>query len=160
MPSGTMAQSIALLIHSQRSKSTVTTTSSNNSFRPKRFACHHTSHLLLWEENSCKELSNMDAVEIKTKGQMEGSRIHVPPLCYEDVLQCFMRERENNSIQKSMSLGEDGLSTLMIELPHRELGGKLTPWRDVLDMAKLCKDEEVKFHCDGARIFEASAGYG
>merc|ERR1719276_761218 len=59
-----------------------------------------------------------------------------------------------------MALVETGLSTLIIELPHRELGGRLTPWEDVISIGELCKKNGVKYHCDGARIFEASAGYG
>ena len=44
-------------------------------------------------------------------------------------------------------------------MPHRELGGKLTRWKDVLNISDRCKRKGIKFHCDGARIFEASAGY-
>ena len=55
---------------------------------------------------------------------------------------------------------QDGLHTLIIELPHRELGGKLTPWDEVLQIGQLCQQYGVNYHCDGARIFEASAGYG
>ncbi|KAL3909266.1 MAG: hypothetical protein SGILL_008154 [Bacillariaceae sp.] len=57
-----------------------------------------------------------------------------------------------------MSLDE--VSTLILELPHRELGGKLTPYEDIVKMRKHTKAHSVAFHCDGARIFEASAGYG
>jgi uncharacterized protein YkuJ len=48
---------------------------------------------------------------------------------------------------------------LILELPHRELGGKLTPWNDVLAMQQTLRSKGVAFHCDGARIFEATAGY-
>jgi threonine aldolase len=47
-----------------------------------------------------------------------------------------------------------------LELPHQEFGGKSTPWDDVLSIGELCNKEGIKFHSDGARIFEASAGYG
>ena len=50
--------------------------------------------------------------------------------------------------------------TLMLELPHREIGGKLTPWAEVQDISALCRERGIRFHCDGARIFEASVGYG
>jgi hypothetical protein len=52
------------------------------------------------------------------------------------------------------------VSTLILELPHREVGGKLTPWDEVEGMSRLCEKRGMRFHCDGARIFEASAGYG
>ena len=52
------------------------------------------------------------------------------------------------------------ISTIILELPHREIGGKLTPWDEVEEISKLCKERGIQFHCDGARIFEASVGYG
>lgn len=52
----------------------------------------------------------------------------------------------------------DEISTLFVELPHRELGGKITPWEDILKMQQLCKNEKIAFYCDGARIFEATTG--
>lgn len=52
------------------------------------------------------------------------------------------------------------VSTLMLELPHREIGGKLTPWDEVEEISRLCESRGIQLHCDGARIFEASAGYG
>ncbi len=152
MPSGVMAQSIALLIHS--SGVTAQSSPSCPSSLPFRFACHHTSHLLLWEENAYEKLLNMDVTEICTKDSKHENGVHVPPMHYEDVSKCFKNEKE-----KQLKGEEGRLSTLIIELPHRELGGKLTPWKDVLGIGQLCKEEGVKFHCDGARIFEASAGY-
>jgi threonine aldolase len=47
-----------------------------------------------------------------------------------------------------------------VELPHREVGGKLTPWDEVEEISRLCENNGIQLHCDGARIFEASAGYG
>jgi len=52
------------------------------------------------------------------------------------------------------------VSTLILELPHREAGGKLTPWDEVEEISRVCKERGIHYHCDGARIFEASAGYG
>jgi Beta-eliminating lyase len=49
------------------------------------------------------------------------------------------------------------LSTLVLEVPHRELGGKLTSLHDMRKMKEYCRRRNVRFHCDGARIFEASA---
>eukprot|EP01083_Nonionella_stella_P040458 109787_1 len=87
----------------------------------------------------------------------------VPALSLHDVEICFDSQREKYSEEiaatDTNTLGESGLSTLMIELPHRELGGKLPPWDDVISIGKLCKSENIRYHCDGAWIFEASAGY-
>jgi threonine aldolase len=132
MPSGTMAQQIALLVHKETGNGV------------NRFACHATSHLLLHEENAYKELSQMGALVIRTAGS---EPLHTPPLMFIDVEERALSDRY------------PPVSTLMIELPHRELGGKLPPWEDVVQMSAYCRQRGIRFHCDGARIFEASAGY-
>ena len=172
MPSGTMAQSIALLIHSKREESVYAQTQSKSKSRPtstfmssNRFACHHTSHLLLWEEEGYENLSGMSAVQICTKDKVDKKNgISVPPMRLEDVIQCFESERskimdQNDQDPSNMSLADSGLTTLILELPQRELGGKLTPWDEVNAIGEICHKEGIKYHCDGARIFEASAGY-
>mmetsp|Transcript_8264 Transcript_8264/g.10484 ORF Transcript_8264/g.10484 Transcript_8264/m.10484 type:complete len:454 (-) Transcript_8264:390-1751(-) len=157
MPSGTMAQNIALLIHSGKEHIHLDHSKSNENYK-MRFACHHTSHLLLWEEQSYSKLVGMEAVEIETKSDaVDGLRAPPLSLCHVDSV--FKKEKERYN-QESGHLGDTGLSTLIIELPHRELGGKLPSWNDVVSIGELCKKENIKYHCDGARIFEASAGYG
>ena len=135
MPSGVMAQQIALLIHAgERGKNS------------KRFSVHRTSHLLLHEGEGYFKLLGMDAVilPIGTQpcGGLDGGTLGVEPLRYVDA---------EGAIDES--------SSLIVELPHRELGGKLTPWEDIPRMAGLCREKNVAIHCDGARIFEAAAGY-
>ena len=155
MMSGTMAQNIALLIHSKKEKMEKAGVTRNvNSLR---FACHHSCHLLLWEEESYEKLLGFEAVKISTEDQRQRDCVSIPPLLYSDVQQAFAVEKKK---YPETSLGNSGLSTLIIELPHRELGGKRTPWNQVLSIGKLCREEDMKYHCDGARIFEASAGYG
>lgn len=152
MPSGRMAQNIALLIHSQKEKH------HGDTAIDFRFACHHTSHLLLWEEESYNKLCGFQAVEINTKSACKDG-IHIPPMRRNDVQSVFMKEKRKYNCDENLTLGDTGLSTLIIELPHRELGGALTPWEDVVSIGELCSKNNVAFHCDGARIFEASAGY-
>jgi threonine aldolase len=152
MPSGVMAQNIALLIHSKKEH----LSDADRKVYDMRFACHHSSHLLLWEEDSYSKLVELRAVEIDTKSKGEG--IEIPAMKMQDVESVFKREMKG--YDDGMALVETGLSTLIIELPHRELGGRLTPWEDVISIGELCKKNGVKYHCDGARIFEASAGYG
>ena len=153
MPSGVMAQNIALLIHTENSGFAKSKGGSS-------FFCHHSSHLLLWEEESYSELIGMDAVEIDTKSKALFDGFCVPPMRFEDVEHCFSDRKAKIENGSTLTLGQMGHSTLILELPHRELGGKLTPWDEVLSIGEICKDEGVKYHCDGARIFEASAGYG
>lgn len=129
------------------------------------FACHHTSHLLLWEEDSYNKLCGLDAVVIDTRDEaMEQQQqdndgfYHIPPLSLKYVESTFLQQKQK---QQNDASKFNQISTLIIELPHRELGGVLPSWEDdVVGIGKLCKEHGVKYHCDGARIFEASAGYG
>ena len=137
MPSGVMAQSIALFIHSKDKIEKGVT--------PK-FVCHATSHLLLHEQNAFRELCGLQACPMPKTAP--GLGLGAPPLSYDDVHECF----EDND-------GSHIVSTVLLELPHRELGGKITPWEDILATQQLCRERGVAFHCDGARIFEATTGY-
>uniref|UniRef100_A0A7S2LGJ1 Aromatic amino acid beta-eliminating lyase/threonine aldolase domain-containing protein n=1 Tax=Leptocylindrus danicus TaxID=163516 RepID=A0A7S2LGJ1_9STRA len=156
LPSGTMAQSIALKIHASRGNQVV---------EGNAFACHETSHLLLWEEESYEYLLNMDAFVVErhpdiskegTKNE-ENKHVHSLPMAFSDVHHMFELLREESGCK---IVSETGLTTLILELPHRELGGKLTAWEDVEAIGELCRREGVAYHLDGARIFEAAAGYG
>jgi threonine aldolase len=84
----------------------------------------------------------MDPIVIQSK--MDGFRRR--PLMMEDP-------------KKALAQDDDETSTLMLGMPHRELGGKCTPWQDILRMRDFCDSNDMKFHCDGAHIFEAAIGY-
>lgn len=140
MPSGIMAQNIALLIHSKREED------KDKGFHGTRsFACHHSSHLMLWEQESYSKLVDMRPLVVDTTTTAEDC-IHVPPMRLSDVESMLINE-------------ETKPSCLLVELPHRELGGKLTPWEDIIGIGQYCQKYGIKYHSDGARIFEASAGY-
>jgi len=163
MPSGVMAQSIALLIHNSGDtiEGRVSAASNRCESGRGRFACHHSSHLLLHEDEGFRHLLFMEPLIISTKRRSNGEKgdgddngndeIGIPPLTFSDV---------KLSLDGGEGRDTTGLSTLILELPHRELGGKLTPWDDVQKIKMLCAERGIKFHCDGARLFEASAGYG
>lgn len=145
IPSGVMAQSIALLIHSRKNDvGTMTTTGTTTT--PK-FICHATSHLLLHEQDAFRELCGLEVVSLPRHGP--GTGLGAPPLLYDHVY-AYLQAQDH----------EDGISTILVELPHRELGGKLTPWEDIIMMRQLASSKGIAFHCDGARIFEATTGYG
>ena len=162
MPSGVMAQQIALLIHS-------------NNRTTKIFACHHSSHLLLHEEEGFRNLLGMEPLVINTNPSSLSSSstttttttsqdnhgLHgqygVPPLSYHHVQQTFDQFKKKH--HPSISRAGDAIAALMVELPHRELGGKCTPWEDLTMLRDLCRQEGVALHCDGARLFEATTGY-
>jgi len=98
----------------------------------------------------------MDALTVSTKEKLMPYGYGVAPLMLEDVANALEVLKSDERLKKA----GDVLSTLILELPHRELGGKLTPWDEVEQISQLCIEEGIHFHCDGARIFEASAGYG
>lgn len=134
MPSGVMAQSIALLIHSKGIQGR------------QSFACHATSHLLLHEQKGFSELCQMEAISLPRTEV--GIGFGVEPLSYSQIAEYLDTK------------GSENISTLLLELPHRELGGKITPWEDILRLRQLTSTMGIAFHCDGARIFEATTGYG
>lgn len=136
MPSGGMAQSIALLIHSA---------DTDKEERRSCFACHHTSHLLLHEQDAYRELVHMEPLVISTKEKAQNG-ISVPPMSFLDV-------------QNTLDSASIKPHTLILELPHREIGGKLTSWSGILKIQTYCQNQGIKFHLDGARIFEATTGY-
>ena len=158
MPSGVMAQSIALLIH-RRHRGGPRATGLNNVADEEQsprgtFACHRTSHLLLHEGEAYSELLNLDAIVLPLGsdgpcGGSMGNTLGVEPMRLVDVEE-LLCSCDGSSIP----------STIILELPHREVGGKLTPWEEVEQMGTLCKENGIAFHADGARLFEAAAGYG
>jgi threonine aldolase len=54
----------------------------------------------------------------------------------------------------------DKFGAASYELPMREIGGQLPAW-DALDAIKThCREQGIHLHMDGARLWEAAAGYG
>jgi threonine aldolase len=50
-------------------------------------------------------------------------------------------------------------AALVVELPQRDLGGPLPPWEDLVAQVAWARDRGAAAHLDGARLWEASAGY-
>jgi Beta-eliminating lyase len=177
MPSGVMAQSIALRIHHHRSSTSNGDTSSHDETDTSRgdhtnlgcFACHESSHLLLHEQHAYRELLGMEALVLPSPatlqiGDSEGTtdpaaaKVGALPLDFATVrreLDAHFQQQPHDTSQAQ----RPRLSTLVLEVPHRELGGKVTSLQDILAMKDYCRTRNVRFHCDGARIFEASAAY-
>lgn len=165
-----MAQSIALLIHSRSHRASSSSNSSTND-STAAFACHPTSHLLLHENDAYTELLGMEAVLIGggSSGKdnfdiddfKQNGCYNMDPMRLSDVTDLLVTAEDSFTTHPThQSITCNDIFTLMLELPHREIGGKLTPWDEVQSMSSLCKEKGIAFHCDGARIFEASAGYG
>jgi threonine aldolase len=130
LPSGVMAQMIMLMIYSENS----------NNLGQGSFLCHYSSHILIHENNSYSDLLKLKALVINPK---ENEEIQYP-LTFMDVSSLI------TSLQPA---------TVVIECPHRELGGKCTSLEDIRAISALCRSSNTRFHMDGARIWEASAFY-
>jgi threonine aldolase len=51
-------------------------------------------------------------------------------------------------------------AALVLELPQRDLGGQLPTWEDLQAQVGWARERGAAAHLDGARLWEASAGYG
>jgi threonine aldolase len=51
-------------------------------------------------------------------------------------------------------------AALVVELPQRDLGGPLPPWEDLVAQTAWARERGAAAHLDGARLWEATAGYG
>lgn len=54
----------------------------------------------------------------------------------------------------------DRLSAVALEIPMREIGGQLSAWDDLQAIKAHCRARGIHLHMDGARLWEAAAGYG
>ncbi len=120
MPSGTMAQQIALRIHADR--------------RGRRVvAFHPTCHLELHEDQAYQRLHGLfgrtlgDGRDLITLQDLEA--VHEP------------------------------LAALLIELPQREIGGRLPAWNDLVALVEQAREGGAAVHLDGARLWETGPFY-
>ena len=89
----------------------------------------------------------------------------------------FVHERSNYQLLghfKALQAGEryrpwtvadlaalpDRLGAVGIELPLREIGGQLPSWDELEALKAHCRERGAHLHMDGARLWEAAAGYG
>lgn len=53
----------------------------------------------------------------------------------------------------------DRLGAALYELPMREIGGQLPTWEELDAIKAYCHEQNIHLHLDGARLWEAAAGY-
>ena len=53
----------------------------------------------------------------------------------------------------------DRLGAVSLEIPMREIGGQATPWDELAAIKAHCRQRNAHLHMDGARLWEAAAGY-
>jgi threonine aldolase len=129
-PSGCMAQNMVLAMGKEKSLS-------------PHFVCHWSSHLLIHEFDSWKHLLHMNALVLPPK---QDQAIQ-DPFTYEG----FMKIVHDNPDKK--------ISVVIVECPHREIGGKITSWEDLVKISTYCREHNIHLHMDGARLWEAQAAY-
>ncbi len=54
----------------------------------------------------------------------------------------------------------DALGAVQVELPMREIGGQCPSWDDLNEIKRHCREHNIHLHMDGARLWEAQAGFG
>jgi threonine aldolase len=114
--------------------------------------------------------------------QLSVLRVHADRRGRRTVLfhpECHLREHEDQALERLHGLigrpvGDrnglllrsdlDGVAeapaALLVELPQRDLGGRLPSWDDLVAQVAWARDRGAAAHLDGARLWEAAAGYG
>jgi threonine aldolase len=97
-------------------------------------ALHPTSHIIVHERSNHQLLGHFDALQIGDRHR---------PWTASDITGI-----------------PDRLSAVALEIPMREIGGQLSPWDELQAIKAHCRAQNIHLHMDGARLWEAAAGYG
>jgi threonine aldolase len=97
-------------------------------------ALHPTSHIFVHEGSNFQLLDHFDALQVG--------------------------ERHRPWTASDISTIPDSLSAVGLEIPMRELGGQLSDWDELQAIKAHCHARDIHLHMDGARLWEAAAGYG
>ena len=97
------------------------------------FGMHRTAHLELHEKLAYKKL--------------HGLRAH------------FLGDDDEPILAQDIKRLDLPLASIVIELPMREVGGKLPTWDDLLKQREITAGRSTRLHLDGARLWETLAFY-
>jgi threonine aldolase len=97
-------------------------------------ALHPTSHIFVHERSNYQLLGHFNALQVGDRHR---------PWTVED-----------------LSAVPDKLGAVGMELPMREIGGQNPSWDELAAIKAHCRERGVHLHLDGARLWEAAAGYG
>lgn len=100
----------------------------------KQVAYHPLCHLEIHEEDGLKELHGIKPILLADKERL---------ITLEDV--------------KALP---EPIACLLLELPQREIGGQLPEYAELEAISAYCRNEGIKLHLDGARLFEILPYYG
>ena len=124
MPSGTMAQQIALRIWCEKSGNFTV-------------AMHPTAHPEFAEHSSFRFLHHIQRLQFGA-----------PEFLHDRLL----------TVQDFEKLGVKP-GVILLELPHRPLGGQLPSWEDLLATRTWASERGIPLHMDGARIWQCRPFY-
>ena len=94
---------------------------------------HPTCHLELHEQHGYERLHGLHAVHVGAAGA---------PM-----------------LPRDLAHTSENIGSLIVELPTRENGGQLASWDDLVELCTLARERGIATHLDGARLWEAAAGY-
>ncbi len=97
-------------------------------------ALHPTSHIFVHEGSNYQLLNHFDALSVGDRHR---------PWTATDITGI-----------------PDRLSAVGLEIPMREIGGQLSSWDELQAIKAHCREQDIHLHMDGARLWEAAAGYG
>jgi threonine aldolase len=97
-------------------------------------ALHPTSHIFVHERSNYQLLGHFNALQVGDRHR---------PWTAADITSV-----------------PDRLSAVGLEIPMREIGGQLSDWRELQAIKAHCRANGIHLHMDGARLWEAAAGYG
>jgi len=97
-------------------------------------ALHPTSHIFVHERSNYQLLDHFDALQVG--------------------------DRHRPFSAADLAAIPDRLGAVGLELPMREIGGQAPSWDELEAIKAHCKARGAHLHMDGARLWEAAAGYG
>jgi len=97
-------------------------------------ALHPTSHILVHERSNYQLLDHFQALAVG--------------------------DRQRPWTAADLTAIPDRLGAVGLEIPLREIGGQLSAWDELEAIKAHCRAHGIHLHMDGARLWEAAAGYG
>ncbi|MDN4054229.1 beta-eliminating lyase-related protein [Massilia sp. YIM B02763] len=96
-------------------------------------ALHPTSHIFVHEASNFQLLGHFDALQVG--------------------------DRHRPWTAADIAAIPDRIAAVGLEIPMREIGGQLSPWDELEGIKAHCRERGIHLHMDGARLWEAAAGY-